>query len=252
MGDFTGQTIVVTGGSGGLGRAIVAAFAGAGGRVVVADLDPAAAEAVAAPLPGAVAQRLDVTDEASWDALLDRVDAELGGLDVLVNNAGIFVPNVPFEDMPLDLWRRHIAVNLDGTFLGCRQAIRRMKGRGKGAIVNMGSGMSLRARPTAAAYCASKAGVLMTTRTAAHAAGPYGIRVNCVLPGPVPTAMLMGNVTSGDTDDVFLGRMQDNSPMGVLATPEDIAASVLFLASPAAKAITGVHLPVDGGNMPGG
>ncbi|WCT74343.1 SDR family NAD(P)-dependent oxidoreductase [Sphingomonas naphthae] len=252
MGDFTGQTIVVTGGSGGLGRAIATAFAGQGGRVVVADLDLPAAEAVAASLEGAVAHPLDVTDEASWDALLDRVDADLGGLDVLVNNAGIFVPNIPFEDMSLDLWRRHIAVNLDGTFLGCRQAIRRMKGRGKGAIVNMGSGMSIRANPLASAYCASKAGVLMTTRTAAHAAGKYGIRVNCVLPGPVHTAMLMGNVAPGGDEDAFLTRMLGNSPMGVMASPEDIAAGVVFLASPAAKAITGVHLPVDGGNMPGG
>ena len=244
---FTGKTIVVTGGSGGLGGAIATAFRDAGGRVIVGDLagpTQDGGEAIS-HIP------LDVTDEEAWIALLDTVDAEHGGLDVLVNNAGFYKPNIPFEDMPLDLWRKHFAINVDGTFLGCKHAIRRMKGRRAGAIVNMGSGLSITANAFGSAYCGSKAAVLMTTRTAAAAAGPYGIRVNAVLPGAVPTTMLMGNMAEGETEEDFLKKMVAYSPLGRLATPEDIARGVLFLADPANVAISGVYLPVDGGNMPG-
>lgn len=246
---FAGLNVVVTGGSGGLGRAIVAQFAAAGARVASADLNPAG-------VPGAAfEQRLDVTDEDSWIALMDRVQAELGTIDVLVNNAGIYRPNIAFEDMELATWREHLAINADGVFLGCKHAIRHMKaradGRTGGAIVNMGSGMSIKANPTGAAYCASKAAVLMTTRTAAGAAGRYGIRVNAVLPGAVPTEMLMGNMVSGQTEDDFLAAMEAYSPLRRLATPDDIARAVLFLADPANAAVSGIFVPVDGGNMPG-
>ncbi|HEY9090463.1 SDR family NAD(P)-dependent oxidoreductase [Parasphingorhabdus sp.] len=244
---FTGKTIVVTGGSGGLGWAIANAFSATGGRVIVGD--------VAAPaqtdndsisyIP------LDVTDENAWISLFDKVDAAYGGLDVLVNSAGFYKPNIPFEEMPLDLWRKHFAINADGAFLGCKHAILRMKGRGEGAVINMGSGLSITANAFGSAYCGSKAAVLMTTRVAAAAAGAYGIRVNAVLPGAVPTSMLMGNMVEGETEEAFLEKMIAYSPLGRLATPEDIARGVLFLADPANVAITGVHLPIDGGNMPG-
>lgn len=246
---FQGRTVVVTGGSGGIGTAIAAAFASEGARVVSADL--AAQDEEPAEAAHVTHRQLDVTSEASWEALLDFVEARMGGLDVLVNNAGIYTPNVPFEDMPLDLWQRHFAVNSDGTFLGCKHAIRRMRERREGAIVNIGSGLSITANPTGAAYSASKAAALMTTRTAARAAGRYNIRVNAVLPGAVPTAMLMGNVAGDESETGFLERMEGYSPLGLLASPEDIARAVLFLADPANKAISGVHLPVDGGNIPG-
>ncbi|MBT0667107.1 SDR family oxidoreductase [Novosphingobium profundi] len=244
-----GRCVVVTGGAGGIGRAIVAAFLARGARVVCADLSVADEE------PGAtgraVNRRLDVTDEASWIALMDFVVARFGRLDVLVNNAGLYRPNIVFEDMELATWRQHMAVNADGTFLGCKHAIRRMKPHGEGAIVNMASGMAITANPTGAAYCAAKAAVLMTTRTAARAAGPYGVRVNVVLPGAVPTEMLMGNLTGNESEGDFLARMAGYSALGRLAQPEDIARAVVFLADPANGAISGVHLPVDGGALPG-
>ncbi len=243
---FSGQTVIVTGAGGGLGAAIGDAFLAEGATVIAADIAPPNASA-----DRLIPHALDVTDEASWITLMDRVDAEFGGVDVLVNNAGIYRPNIAFEDMPLDLWRQHFAVNSDGVFLGCKHAILRMKPRGGGAIVNMGSGMSIKANPTGAAYCGSKAAVLMTTRTAAAAAGKYNVRVNAVLPGAVPTAMLMGNMVEGDTEDAFLQRMGAYSPLGRLATPDDIARAVLFLSDPANSAITGIFVPVDGGNMPG-
>jgi NAD(P)-dependent dehydrogenase (short-subunit alcohol dehydrogenase family) len=216
-GRFSGKTIVVTGGAGGLGAAMVAAFVA----------------------------------EASWEGLLDRVDQDFSGLDVLVNNAGYFHPNIAFEDMTLDLWRKHFAINSDGVFLGCKHAIRRMTTRRSGSIVNIGSGLSITASATASAYCASKAAVLMTTRTAAAAAGRYGIRVNAVLPGAVKTAMLMGNLVPGQTEAALLDGLAARTPMGVMATPADIARGVLFLADPANVAVTGIYLPVDCGDMPG-
>ena len=248
---FDDKVVIVTGGAGGLGKAISTAFVSAGARVVVADMDMDAAEAVVSEL-GENARHglLDVSDEASWVRLLDQVEGDWGGLNILVNNAGIYAPNIKFEDMPLALWRKHFAVNSDGVFLGCKHGILRMKKKG-GAIVNIGSGMSITANPLGSAYCASKAAVLMTTRTAAASAGPYNIRVNAVLPGPVPTPMLMGNLTEDTTEDQFFERLHSYSPLGRLAQPADIARAVLFLSDPANQAITGSYLAVDGGNMPG-
>lgn len=254
--------VVVTGGAGGLGSAMVRAFAAEGATVIAADLDLAAAELLAQELNASarkvaaassaarvIAMPLDVTDESAWEALLEHVEREVGALDILVNNAGYFAPDIAFEHMPLALWRKHFAINSDGVFLGCKHAILRMKVRRRGAIVNLGSGMSLHAQATASAYCGSKAAVWMTTRTAAAAAGAYGIRVNAVLPGAVHTAMLMGNLKAGESESDFLARMATYGVLGKLATPADIAAAVLFLADPANSAITGIYLPVDGGNI---
>ena len=248
---FSGMTIVVTGGGGGLGKAIAGAFVHAGGRVVVADLDGPAGKAVADNL-GNTARHLplDVSDESSWVRLLDQVESAVGNLDILVNNAGIYAPNIKFEDMPLDVWKKHFAVNSDGVFLGCKHAILRMKDKG-GAIVNIGSGFSIKANPLASAYCASKAAVLMTTRTAAASAGRYNIRVNAVLPGAVHTPMLMGNLTADMTEERFFAELKSVSPLGRLAEPADVARAVLFLADPANAVITGSYVTVDGGNMPG-
>ena len=248
---FGDQTIVVTGGAGGIGAGIAKAFVAAGGQVVVADVAVAAAQLLVAELgKSARYLPLDVTDESSWISVLDSVDREYGGLDVLVNCAGYYQPNVPFEEMPLALWRKHFAINADGVFLGCKHGIQRMKQRG-GAIVNIGSGMSIKAIATASAYCGSKAAVLMTTRTAAAAAGAYSIRVNAVSPGPVPTAMLRGNLVADQTEDELIQSLGQFSALQRLATPADVAHAVLFLSDRASANITGVFLPVDAGNLVG-
>jgi NAD(P)-dependent dehydrogenase (short-subunit alcohol dehydrogenase family) len=151
--------------------------------------------------------------------------------------------------MPLELWRKHFAVNSDGVFLGCKHGILRLKKRGSGAIVNIGSSMSIKPHATSSAYCASKAAVLMTTRTAAASAGQYNIRVNAVLPGPVKTQMLMKNIVPDQHEAEFLDRLKFNSALGRLATPEEVARGVLFLADPANTTISGTFLSIDAGNV---
>jgi NAD(P)-dependent dehydrogenase (short-subunit alcohol dehydrogenase family) len=238
---FDNQNILVTGGMGGIGQAICRAYAAEGGRVMVADLPQAleAAQAFAAQLGnGSSACILDVTSEDQWIAAMDQIE-------------GLYIPNIEFEDMPLDIWKRHFAINVDGTFLGCKHAILRMKPHNNGAIVNIGSGMSIYANPTGAAYSGSKAASLMTTRTAARSAGKYNIRVNAVLPGAVATAMLMGNINDGSTPEEYVKLMESFSPMSRLATTEDIAHGVLMMSDPKSHAISGVFLPVDCANIPG-
>lgn len=250
MSRFSARVVLITGGAGGLGQAMARAFATESARVVVADLDGEAARRVAEDLGGgATALPLDVTVEAQWESALDRVESTVGPLDVLVNNAGWYLPNIAFEDMPLDVWRRHFAINSDGTFLGCKHALRRMKTRGQGSIVNISSGLALRPSPTSSAYCASKAAVLMTTRTAAAAGGPHGIRVNAVLPGAVPTAMLRGNLLPGQDEQEYYRQLANYAALGRLASADDVARAVLYLADPANTAVTGVALPVDAGNL---
>lgn len=251
QGVFSGQTIIVTGAEGGVGQAIVQAFAEQGGRVISTDLR-IAEKGDGAKAGLIIKRRLDVSSEGEWIALFDEVERLYGRVDVVVNNAGFYKQNIAFEEMPLDVWQQHFRINADGVFLGCKHAIRRMKAHGAGAIVNIGSGMSLRGSPTGSAYSASKAAVLMTTRTAAKAAGKYGIRVNAVLPGAVPTDMLMGNVLPDETQAQFLARMGSFSALGRLAEARDIARGVLFLADPANASISGVYLPIDGGAMPEG
>ena len=255
---FSHSTILITGALGGLGSAIAHAFADEGGRVIITDVDEAGGQQGGARGPGLADHIgrgtefmiLDVSSESSWWRVLNIIDIRFGGLDVLVNNAGFFQSDIPFEEMPLAIWKKHFAINSDGVFLGCKYGIREMKQRG-GAIVNIGSGLSIKAQATSSAYCASKAAVLMTTLTAASAGGRYNIRVNAVLPGPVNTEMLMGNRISFErqTDSEFIEQLADQSSLGRLATAKDVAHAVLFLADPGNSIITGTYLPVDGGNL---
>ena len=255
---FSHSTILVTGALGGLGSAIAHAFADEGGQVIITDVNKngekqggARGLELATHIGrGAEFMILDVSNESSWQRVLDSINVRFGGLDVLVNNAGFFQSDIPFEEMPLAVWKKHFAINSDGVFLGCKHGIRGMKQRG-GAIVNIGSGLSIKAQATSSAYCASKAAVLMTTRTAASAGGRYNIRVNAVLPGPVNTEMLMRNRISCErqTESEFIEQLAGHSPLGRLATAKDVAHAVLFLADPGNSIITGTYLPVDGGNL---
>ena len=165
---FANKVVLITGACGGIGQALVAAFIKADARVVIADIELSSAQLLQQQYPDrALALKLDVSSEADWVGAFKKAEGRFGVVSAVVNNAGFFRPNIAFEDMPLETWQKHFQVNSDGVFLGCKHAIAHMKGRVSGAIVNIGSGMSITAVPSASAYCASKAAMLMTTRTAA-------------------------------------------------------------------------------------
>ena len=233
---FAGKVAVVTGGARGLGRAIANRLAEAGARVAVLDRDLGDAPSAEISL------RCDVADEASVEAAFAEVDRALGPCDVLVGAAGLTVRSPAIEMSGAD-FAHVVGVNLTGVFLASREAARRMRGRG-GAIVNVASvmGFSGGLFPNPA-YQASKGGVVNLTRALAVEWAPLGIRVNAVAPTWIETD-LTRNLLS---DPRARARIVDATPMARLATPEEVAAAVLFLASPSASMTTGHTLPVDGG-----
>ena len=238
-----GKIAVVTGAGGGLGREIGRLLKGAGAEVVASDLNEERGRATAEELGGQFVQT-DVTDPGSVrDLVRTALDAH-GQIDVMVNNAGI-ARNVPAEEMTDEEWRQMISVNLDGVFWGCREAGRVMLERGSGSIVNIASmsgSISNYPQPQAH-YNASKAGVIMLTKSLAGEWTPRGVRVNSVSPGYIRTPMTAEGAARSEWADVWL----QNTPMGRLAEPYEIAPAVLYLASDAASFATGTNLIVDGG-----
>ncbi len=244
-----GQVVVITGAAGGIGRAAVLAFAQAGARVVAADLDGAGAElaADAARAAGAraLAVRVDVTDSASVQAMVAAVVAQFGRLDAAFNNAGVELEGTATADTDEDLFDRTIAVNLRGVFLCMKHQIRQMLAQGGGgAIVNTASVAGLVGAATMPAYTASKHGVVGLTKAAALEYAKRGIRVNAVCPGVVRTAMTERAVAQRPERAAFIDGLH---PMGRIAEPAEIAATALWLCSPAASFVTGQALAVDGG-----
>ncbi len=243
-----GRVALVTGAGRGLGRAIALALGGAGWSVGVADLDLAAAEAVADRLAAdrhrALPIALDVRDAASVTAAFDALEAGLGPAEALVANAGIY-PSRDLLDMAEAEWDAVLDTNLKGTFLTCQAFARgRVAAGGGGAIVTLASTAAFSARPGAAHYATSKAGIAMLTRAMAQEWGPHGIRANAVAPGLIE----VGSATlTQDYRDAFLPMV----PRGRLGEPRDVAQAVVFLLSDAADFINGAVLPVDGGFLTG-
>jgi NAD(P)-dependent dehydrogenase (short-subunit alcohol dehydrogenase family) len=249
-----GKTVVVTGGSSGIGKGTADLFVTAGAKVVVAGSTASKVAAAAAELKAraeggadCIGIRVDVTSEHSVINLFDSTVAAFGGIDVLVNCAGIF-PCAPFLEASVELWDRVHAVNTRGVFLCCRQAVMHMKAAGKGgAIVNVSSTSSQQTTIYGhAQYGSSKAGINMLTKTIALEFARDQIRANAVLPGGVMTegsgAMLSGeNLPEGPCMN------PDRFPLGRPGQVDEIANACLFLASPAASYVTGQLLTVDGG-----
>ena len=260
--DLTGRKALVTGGARGLGEGMAQALAQAGAAVMIGDVLTALGRDTAGKLSSGGAKvgfvKLDVTQEEDWMAAVKTTVDTLGGLDILVNNAGIEVTALVTEIEPGEL-RRMLDVNIVGTALGLKHAFRAMRpggavGKG-GAVVNIASVAATIAFPSIAGYSATKSAVDRLTRVAAMEAGKlgYGVRVNCIYPGLVPTEMgmkLAGDVVAAGlfpSPEAAVGAIVEQTPAGRLGEVGDMADAVVFLCSDAARFITGVGLPVDGG-----
>ena len=242
---FQHQTILITGGLGGIGGEVTRHLLSKGARVVVTDFGRAPVS-----LPeGADFVSLNVASEDDWAKVIDDVVARYGALNGLVNIAGVFTPGIPFEDMTLAQWRHHMDINLDGSFMGCRFAIKAMAKTGGGSIVNFSSGLAHIMLSDGGAYCVSKAAVLALTRLAAKAGGKHRVRVNAVLPGAIDTPMLWGNLREGQDPQALLDMLVKQHPIGRIGQTVDVAQAVAFLLDPANSFITGAMLAVDGGQL---
>lgn len=240
---------VVTGGGSGIGRATAKRFAQAGDAVVVADVHEAAGRAVVAEIAaaGGRAQYLhvDVADEASVDALSDAVARDLGTAGVLVNCAGVLQNAAQIDTFDLAEHDRVWAINYRGTYLACRAFARGMTAQRAGSIVNISSTSAVNAMPLIA-YGPGKAAVQNLTALLAVDLGPLGVRVNAVMPGYVLTEQMQARIDAGKRDPRQMG---NDSALGRMVTPAEVADAVHFLCTPAAAAITGITLPVDAGYL---
>jgi 3-oxoacyl-[acyl-carrier protein] reductase len=247
MRTLEGKRALVTGGASGIGRAIAVAYAAEGAQVAVADrasLDQI--DAVVAEISGQRGQALpvqaDVADEGQVLAMIEAVLAGLGGLDLLVNNAGILIEKSLLETTAAD-FDRLIGVNLRGVFLVGREALRVMVRQGEGRVINVASELAYLGRENCSIYCASKGGVLAMTRSWAREFAPH-ILVNALAPGPTDTPMLGAAFTSPET----LAKESQN-PLGRIGRPEEIASAAVFLAGPGATFMTGQCVSPNGGAL---
>lgn len=239
-----GRVVLVSGGAGEIGSAVVRGFAAEGCRVVIGDLDAQATQALAGECgtAGCAPCRLDVTDETSSREAVAFTVKTFGRLDVLVNVAGI-LNRQPMFEVSREEFRKSLDINVMGTFFMSREAARVMRGQGGGRIVNISSLNGTVAIENRSVYGATKAALDMITRSMALELGEYGITVNAVAPGVVDSRMAKVRLSNPEIRAAF----EHAIPLGKLVTPDDVRDSVLFLASPRAACITGEVLMVDGG-----
>jgi len=250
MARMQGKVAIITGGGSGMGRATARRFVDEGASVTITDIDQAAGEKVVGEIGGSIRfVRQDVAEEAGWPVVIKSVLDDFGKLDILVNNAASAIEGTP-ETSTLEDWRRVLAVNVEGLYIGCRTVIPVMRDGGGGVIVNIASRAALSGAPTQlAAYGASKGAVRQYTRTIAAYCGfkGYNIRCNSINPGAINTPMLQASMERTPDPKLYAERMADKAPLGRIGEPEDIANAVLFLASDEAGFVTGTELNVDGG-----
>jgi len=250
---FEGKDCVVTGGGSGIGRAVAVRLAAEGGRVAVLDINVDSARETLA-LCGAdhqgLAAHMDVRSEISVTATAREIEKAFGGVDVLVNNAGIEIPGTIEETAP-DVWDEIMAVNLRGPYLCSRiflpQLLARAEAKGGAAIVHNASLMGQVSSPRLAAYCASKAGLVSLTRSMALDYATKNLRVNCVCPGIIHTSMLERRFDLEPDREAAYKRVSQRPPVHYIGNPEDVAAAIAYLAADEARFVTGTALTIDGG-----
>jgi NAD(P)-dependent dehydrogenase (short-subunit alcohol dehydrogenase family) len=254
---LAGKVALITGAASGIGRACAEALAREGATVVLTDIQVAHGEEAASGITkkGGRASFLkqDVTSEPEWARIVERIQADYGRLDVLVNNAGIAIGGQASE-MTYDDWKRQQLVNSDSVFLGTRASLPLIRKNGGGSIINMSSVAGLQGAADLSAYCASKGAVRLFTKAVAVecAALKDGVRVNSVHPGIIDTPIWSAFAEPGDNQAPDLGAMAaDSVPMGVVGVPADIANAVVFLASDESRYMTGAEIVVDGGMTAG-
>ncbi len=254
MGSLTGKRALITGGASGIGRATALLFAREGAAISIVDLDEAGGQAVAQMIVDeggqAIFVRCDVSQAADCQRAVQQTVEQLGGLDILFNNAGI-IRRASVLETSEEEWDRVMAVNVKAIFLLSKYAIPIMAQAGGGVIINTASGWGLVGGRKAAAYCASKGAVVLLTKAMALDHGEQNIRVNCICPGDTDTPMLRHEARQlGESDERFLAEAAER-PLQRIGRPEDIAQAALYLASDAASFVTGTALVVDGGGLAG-
>jgi NAD(P)-dependent dehydrogenase (short-subunit alcohol dehydrogenase family) len=249
MTSFSGKAVIVTGATSGIGRAAAVEFARAGADVLLVGRDAAAldevADSVGTPGGRLVACAADITEDAAPDRIVSRAVEAFGGVDVLVNAAGV-IASGPVEQTSDATWDSMMDVNVRAPFRLMRAAVPHLKAR-KGTVVNVSSVNGLRAFAGVAAYCVSKAAMDHLTRCAALELAPHGVRVNCVNPGVTITNLHRRGGMNETQYAAFLERSKETHPLGRPGQPEEVAALIVFLASEQAGWMTGETIPIDGG-----
>ena len=252
-GRVEGKVALVTGAAMGLGAATARRLAQEGAAVLLTDVADEPADAVVREIRAAGGRAAfrhhDVTSEADWTEAIEAARAEFGALHVLVNNAGIGGGSTPIIDHDIAEWRRVLSVNLDGVFLGMRAAGRLIADSGGGSVINLSSILGKVGLAEAAAYCASKGGVLQLTKAAALEWAPLNIRVNSVHPGFIDTPMVASALQRSENGTEMRDMLIMAHPLGRLGVPTEIADAILFLASDESRFMTGAELVVDGGYL---
>ncbi len=250
-GRVAGKVALVTGAAMGLGAETARRLAREGAAVMLTDLADAEADAVLREIrtEGGRAdyRHQDVSLESDWETVIAATREAFGALHILVNNAGVAGGPLPLMTHSLEDWRRILSVNLDGVFLGMRHAGALIAESGGGSVINLSSILGKVGLPEAAAYCASKGGVLMLTKAAALEWAPLGIRVNSVHPGFIDTPMVANSVTLGPDGNEKRSLLVAAHALGRFGVPREIADAILFLASDESSFMTGAEMVVDGG-----